>query len=521
MTARRFALVLTFVLGSLAPTLASRSAPLWGSLRAGEYAVGFTVRNTYDESRTFVEKHRADGSIQPGTRVRPVQIAIWYPATVPEGREPLSFADYVHLMAHEVIFSPMTDETRARAEALLRQGIDVDDRKMKEILELPVVAYARAPMAEGLFPLLVVAPGFNGHSMDFAVLGEYLASHGYVVAASPSMGSRTRAMDDGRLGLETQARDLEHVIREVRGIAGVDRDRLAALGFSFGGAAVTVLGARFEDVDAVISLDGSDGFRGRIPMLQGMTHYDPLTMMEPRLRMHVGQPEATDLTIYDELVYSERTIVTMPRLGHGDFSVFGMLVERVAAPDSSEVSVNRLGHELVCRTVHTFLRAHLDGDEKAHRALRREPSRALVPEGFYRVEHRQALPRVPTPTQFKALFMREGAEAALAVYREGRANNPALRYPEDFVNQAGYASLTAGRHEEALALFALNIEAWPESWNVYDSYGEALAAAGRTGEAIDSYRRSLELEPRNENGKRQLERLEREQRRRGRAEDPG
>ena len=51
------------------------------------------------------------------------------------------------------------------------------------------------------------------------------------------------------------------------------------------------------------------------------------------------------------------------------------------------------------------------------------------------------------------------------------------------------------RRARAVAIFELNAEAFPGSWNVWDSLGEALASAGRRDEAIRCYERALELDP--------------------------
>jgi CubicO group peptidase (beta-lactamase class C family) len=72
---------------------------------------------------------------------------------------------------------------------------------------------------------------------------------------------------------------------------------------------------------------------------------------------------------------------------------------------------------------------------------------------------------------------------------------------EDEINRLGYDFMATNdpyriglepRYESALEVFRLNVELFPESWNVYDSYGEALLALGRREEAIAMYRRSLE-----------------------------
>jgi len=64
------------------------------------------------------------------------------------------------------------------------------------------------------------------------------------------------------------------------------------------------------------------------------------------------------------------------------------------------------------------------------------------------------------------------------------------------------------RLAEAIEVFKMNVEMYPESANAYDSLGEAYMNAGQNELAIENYRRSLELNPENENAARMLQRLE-------------
>ena len=56
-------------------------------------------------------------------------------------------------------------------------------------------------------------------------------------------------------------------------------------------------------------------------------------------------------------------------------------------------------------------------------------------------------------------------------------------------------------------MFKLNVELFPESWNVYDSLGEALLKAGDTEKAIKMYEKSLTLNPESKSGKDALAKL--------------
>jgi imidazolonepropionase-like amidohydrolase len=75
------------------------------------------------------------------------------------------------------------------------------------------------------------------------------------------------------------------------------------------------------------------------------------------------------------------------------------------------------------------------------------------------------------------------------------------------INSAGYRLLRAGNVDTAAEVFALNAGAFPESANAWDSLGEAQLERGDRERAIESYQRSLELDPDNDNARERLEAL--------------
>jgi tetratricopeptide (TPR) repeat protein len=75
------------------------------------------------------------------------------------------------------------------------------------------------------------------------------------------------------------------------------------------------------------------------------------------------------------------------------------------------------------------------------------------------------------------------------------------------LNGLGYGWLREKRYAEAIEVFKLNVELFPESFNAYDSLGEGFYLSGDVDAAIINYRRSLELNPNNTNATVMLERL--------------
>lgn len=76
------------------------------------------------------------------------------------------------------------------------------------------------------------------------------------------------------------------------------------------------------------------------------------------------------------------------------------------------------------------------------------------------------------------------------------------------INTFGYILLGKGQDEDALTIFKLNMELFPNSGNTYDSYGDILRKLDRKEEAIKAYKKSLELNPGNEHARSILKKLE-------------
>ncbi|TQF15044.1 serine hydrolase [Myxococcus llanfairpwllgwyngyllgogerychwyrndrobwllllantysiliogogogochensis] len=76
------------------------------------------------------------------------------------------------------------------------------------------------------------------------------------------------------------------------------------------------------------------------------------------------------------------------------------------------------------------------------------------------------------------------------------------------LNRVGYQLLQGGRVPEAIEIFKLNVDQFPQDGNVHDSLGEAYIAHGDKALAASSYRRSLELDPTNTNAEKVLKEIE-------------
>lgn len=122
-------------------------------------------------------------------------------------------------------------------------------------------------------------------------------------------------------------------------------------------------------------------------------------------------------------------------------------------------------------------------------------------------------PRKSIATLYVQALLKEGPDQARRTMEELRTKTSDYVLDEDEMNSLGYDlmgdnntyHLPEEHHlTEALETFRMNAELFPQSWNVFDSYGEALRKAGRTEEAVKMYKRSLELNGKNEGARKAL-----------------
>jgi tetratricopeptide (TPR) repeat protein len=112
-------------------------------------------------------------------------------------------------------------------------------------------------------------------------------------------------------------------------------------------------------------------------------------------------------------------------------------------------------------------------------------------------------------TELFALVESNAPEEQLrAVVADHGAKTPKYYFPEREINGRGYFFLQQQKRvPEAVKMFRVNAELFPASWNVWDSLGEGLLAAGDVAGARAAYEKSVQINPENRSGKEALERI--------------
>lgn len=125
-----------------------------------------------------------------------------------------------------------------------------------------------------------------------------------------------------------------------------------------------------------------------------------------------------------------------------------------------------------------------------------EISRIRLKESYLRYVIRSLRP--PISDLLLETINASGIDSAVKQYRDLKTNHYAeYDFSESPVNSLGYVLLRNNKAKEAIEIFKLNVEAYPKSFNVFDSLGEAYMTAGDKELAIINYEKSLKLNPEN------------------------
>jgi hypothetical protein len=117
-------------------------------------------------------------------------------------------------------------------------------------------------------------------------------------------------------------------------------------------------------------------------------------------------------------------------------------------------------------------------------------------------------PRKSLAEILSATIASSGIEQAAKQYRDIKVAEPATyNFDEGELDALGYQLIQVRKYKEAIRVFQLNVEAYPQSSNTYDSLGEAYMDDGDKLQAIANYQKSLQLNPKNHNAVRMLQKL--------------
>ncbi|MGC1550159.1 MAG: hypothetical protein WA777_16675 [Rhodanobacter sp.] len=401
------------------PTPQAPIAPAFQFLEhPGPYAVGLKVVDQYDDSRVYRYSTDDLGKPYRGERARPLQTLVWYPAEKNDGK-PMTVGDYTALLKTETSFG------NPKMPAYAHDIIGLDGFS-KASLATSLWAVRDAPLASGQFPVVIYAPSGPSVSWENADLCEYLASHGYVVIASPDMGAMTRDITYDVADINTQALDISFLIGYAQTLSDTDMTKVAVAGFSWGAISNLFAAARDNRIDALVALDGSMRYYPGLVKQAGDIHPEQMTI--PMLFFTRGDTtlehqESNDYagpSVLNAWTHGDLITVHMLALDHVEFS---SMYQRTEVTWRDYFTPNAdYGREYgapsyawIARYTLKFLDAYLKRDAAAVAYLKNTPAQNDVPAHFMGVDYRSAKGLPASFEAFRAELGHRGFDHAASV----------------------------------------------------------------------------------------------------------
>ncbi|MCC5613186.1 alpha/beta fold hydrolase, partial [Nostoc sp. CHAB 5834] len=344
--------------------------------------VGFRTIKAYDVTRSF------DTTRTDSLRFRPVKIDLFYPAIVPPAHHPLPYGFFLNLYGLRINFNASADSAQQEGHALAAYwgyGLGIDS--VNHLLEAATASYASAPPATGRFPLVLYCPGYNGMSYENLALLEQLAARGYVVASISSVGKYPGVMTMDSTDVIEQVQDARFARQYLQKKRSVISDKVAVIGYSWGGLAASIVAMKEPAIRAVVSLDGSENYTygtekaddANFNLIRQADYFTPATLHAPYLYISSGresaeEPQDSVFVLASLLSTSEKQYVRLPGTTHEDFSYLPYLTTQLKKETSAAVSPYSLINHLVASWLDEFLQEKASFTDSLQRLAAQYPA---------------------------------------------------------------------------------------------------------------------------------------------------
>ncbi len=481
------------------------------TLSKGNQNVGFLHYMTSDSTRTY--KRISDWNNQ--SIPRPISVSIWYPAKeILNNVESMKVLDYMEILKKEEEWEYLPNEH------ILNWFYYPNTLANQNHLKEQTIAFPKIKPSNGKFPIVVYAPSYQASSIENFSLCEYLASHGYIVISSPSRGAETRFFEGGTAkDLETQARDIEFLMKEIGKFSNADHDRIATMGFSFGGLSNVLSQMRNESIRAIVSLDGS--IKYQYATLKKSPFFNLKKVDVPFI--HMAQKDIPEQVLkedkidselnykfefYDSISNSKAYQLKFNNLSHSNFSTLGVLFQpRDERQDKNDLEIME-SYKLVSAYTLNFLNAFLKNDEDALKFMNNQPMNNGIKSGLISFQTKQVKKETFSFQDFNELASKHNYENLEKLYNSALKINPLMELPEGSLNNLGLQLVFNPKtSEQGINVFLLATSIYPNSSNLFDSLAEAYLYMGNNKKAIENFEKSLKLNSENQNATDRLKEL--------------
>ncbi len=475
-----------------------------GDLKPGQYKVGFKVYHEKDYSRNYSTSIDNENRPVREFKPMPMQIGVWYPAESVSGH-PLKFGDYVNLGTTRdgIEYHNDSKAKQVSDSVYYRRSFvgTIDTAKLKSFLEIVTTAHEDAKPKSGKYPVIIsnsfVSDGLHNNS----VLNEYLASYGYIVIASAPKLNPTNytffvhATEDLKY-LKGFAHKLENTDMTNVGLVGYQN--IALLGLSQTDQSIKAV------VDLTASAAGSgnfiNGLRTSYQYLDGRALRTPILMIDGTTYALQKTNIKTEL---DKMLYTDVYYINYEKAIPLSFSSEWLFrwVKGLDNPNQGfflEKDMSEKAYVGTVKNTKIFFDAYLKGNNHAMANLKGLKSS----DKNYTVLARSANPVPPSSQQFTNILRdvitnNKSLEPVVKTWRDVKKIDPGYNilnasFP---LNTGGYQMINRGRTAEAVTLFEMMLEDFPNDPNLWDSAGEGYLANGQKEKAVEALKKSLSWNP--------------------------
>jgi dienelactone hydrolase len=354
--------------------------------------------------------------------------------------------------------------------------------------------------------LIIYAPSDASSAFENDSLCEYLASHGYVVIASPSHGAHVRYMTDGNIpdnveNSRAQADDIGFLIGYAASMSNVDITKVGVVAYSWGGMSSTFAAAADSRIGALVDLDGSVRYfpkvlaaapdvtpdRIRVPLLFFADREDPLAPGTDSL------PHSFLARIH----HADVTEIGLLKMTHDDLSADSLRLPGTMAPSKTTFDERNESYAWIARYTRAFLDDVLKGDATAKAFMAATPEENHVPAGTLSIRYRPSTGPSASVASLAQIMAQNGFDRSVETYDAYVKQHPGFMVKDDTFG-AWFSSLSdLARPGDAVGLCRLWVHVYPKSIDAWMDLAEAYELTDQRQKALESFQRALKLAPHN------------------------
>lgn len=462
-------IVLLLVFGCQTPKDEILEEPFSNFLEYGEYAVGFKTLFKSDLSRENVPYSDWSGKLYPengASKGRNLPIHIWYPSS--EKSNLLPYRHYVNSMTKQT-----EEEFRRESDSLAKEIFinQVNDLKgqgnlsaqqLDTLLNLKTFSSLNTSPIQQKFPLVIFPNGASPANQS--VMCEYLASHGYIVAALALKGEFSHVIDASTKGLEVAVDDLEFALQQLLELPNVDKNQTALVANAIESSFCVGLASRNKKIKALISLDGGFLTQFEQDILSKSNFYEPQNISIPILAIYAPHPSVSPHYIYN-LKHSNRYFAHFPGMSEFHFLNYGVFEEYVPDIIGKPKGNTKIGFKTASELSLLFLNATLKGRPKMLNQFYSKGIQENYEKTIDTLFKMDGIPPPPNMAVIKNLFISNGIKIIDSIYKsqisQGNPTPFSMFFYNDFKNWLAWKK--DPEYINRLRLYEMAIESYPNS----------------------------------------------------------